>query len=100
MTASVAFVAKSGSIRAGALPVWHCKYLAANIARDTIDFQNLGAKSGALALPYLAGSASALFLGAIIWGISGCNTLLSLLTGLAAAGCALYVVSHRLAVQA
>lgn len=70
------------------------------IAREILGSRNFGAKSGALALPYLAASASAPFLGAIIWGISGYDTLLNVLAGFAVVGCALYVVSHRLAVQA
>ena len=41
------------------------------IARDILGEQNFGAKSGALALLYLAGSASAPYLGSLIWGIGG-----------------------------
>nr|WP_306263543.1 MFS transporter [Pararhizobium sp. IMCC3301] len=69
------------------------------IAREILGSQNFGAKSGALALPYLAGSAFAPFLGALIWEIGGYDTLLSLLAGLAIIGCAMYVVSYRLAAR-
>ncbi len=66
------------------------------IARDVLGERNFGAKSGALALPYLFGSASAPYLGSIIWGIGGYNMMLPMLMIVAVAGCFLYLAAHRL----
>jgi len=66
------------------------------VARDVLGEQNFGAKSGALALPYLFGAASAPYLGAIVWGKGGYNTMLLLLMIVAVTGCVLYLVAHRL----
>jgi len=66
------------------------------IARDILGEQNFGAKSGALAFPYLMGTASAPYLGSIVWDKGGYNTMLLLLMIVAVAGFALYLVAHRL----
>jgi predicted MFS family arabinose efflux permease len=66
------------------------------IARSLLGERQFGAKSGGLALIYLAGSASAPFLGALIWSRGGYNLLLSGLIGLALIGLILYVLAHRL----
>ncbi|MEM7375981.1 MAG: MFS transporter [Pseudomonadota bacterium] len=65
------------------------------VARDILGGAQFGAKSGALALPYLVGSALAPFLGALVWRVGGYATLLPCLAGLAAVGCALYMRAHR-----
>ena len=67
------------------------------IARDILGGQDFGAKSGALALPYLVGAASAPYLGSVIWSFGGYDTMLSLLAFLAAFGCIMYMISHRIA---
>ena len=65
------------------------------IARNLLGERQFGAKSGALALVYLAGSASAPFLGALVWSRGGYDMVLSGLLGLAALGLLLYVLAHR-----
>ncbi|MEM8630106.1 MAG: MFS transporter [Pseudomonadota bacterium] len=67
------------------------------IARDVLGGRNFGAKSGALALPYLVGSATAPYLGALVWGVGGYNLMLAILVVLAALGCVLYLIARRLA---
>lgn len=67
------------------------------IARDLLGQSGFGAKSGGLALLYLCGSASAPFLGAIIWEIGGYDLVLPLLTGLALCGLSLYLAANRFA---
>jgi hypothetical protein len=64
------------------------------IARDILGGRDFGAKSGALALPYLIGSASAPWLGAMVWGIGGYGLMFSLLIGLIALGALLYLAAH------
>lgn len=66
------------------------------IARDILGEQNFGAKSGSLALIFLTATACSAYLGAVIWGISGYNTLLAGLIGLALCGAMLYLLAHRL----
>ena len=70
------------------------------IARDILGEANFGAKSGALALPFLVGSASAPYLGSLVWGIGGYALVLPLLIGLAALGLTLYLIAHRLSQSA
>jgi hypothetical protein len=65
------------------------------IARSLLGERQFGAKSGALALIYLVGSASAPFLGALVWGRGGYDLVLPGLIGLAALGLVLYVLAHR-----
>jgi MFS family permease len=64
------------------------------IARDILGEHNFGSKSGALALIYLAGSASAPFLGSIIWNIGGYELVLPCLVLLAIFGLGLYLSAH------
>lgn len=66
------------------------------IARDLLGEYNFGTKSGALALPYLAGAALSPYLGSIMWKWSGYNTMLSILVFVTMTGCILYVTAHRL----
>jgi hypothetical protein len=65
------------------------------IARNLLGERQFGAKSGALALIYLAGSASAPFLGALVWGRGGYNLVLPGLIALSGIGLTLYVLAHR-----
>ncbi|MDH5356244.1 MAG: MFS transporter [Gammaproteobacteria bacterium] len=67
------------------------------IARDLLGEAQFGAKSGALALIYLAGSASAPYLGSLLWSKGGYDLVLSLLIILAACGLALYLGANRFA---
>ncbi len=67
------------------------------IARDLLGQTGFGAKSGGLALLYLCGSASAPFLGALIWELGGYGLVLPLLVGVALSGLILYLAANRLA---
>ncbi len=69
------------------------------IARDLLGERQFGAKSGALALVYLAGSASAPFAGSLVWSRGGYDLVLPLLVVLAACGLGLYWAAQRLAVK-
>ncbi len=69
------------------------------LTRDILGARNFGAKSGAIALPYLVGAATAPFLGALIWGIGGYGAMLGLLTLVAALGCGCYLAAHRLSAR-
>jgi len=64
------------------------------IARDILGERNFGSKSGAMALMYLAGSASAPFLGSVIWNIGGYNLVLPCLIFFAVTGMGLYLGAH------
>ncbi|MBS9718957.1 MFS transporter [Pseudohalocynthiibacter aestuariivivens] len=66
------------------------------ITRDILGQRNFGAKSGALALPYLGGSATAPYLGSLIWERGGYDVMLIILTILTVIGCCSYLVAHRL----
>ncbi len=66
------------------------------IARDILGENNFGAKFGALALFYLVGSASAPYLGSLVWGIGGYNLVLPVLIVLVMVGLSLYLIAHRL----
>ena len=66
------------------------------IARDLLGQAGFGAKSGGLALLYLCGSASAPFVGALLWEFGGYGLVLRLLVGLSVVGLALYVTAHRI----
>ena len=66
------------------------------IAREILGGNNFGAKFGAMALLYLVGSASAPFIGSLIWGIGGYELVLPLLIGLTFVGLLLYLMAHRL----
>jgi hypothetical protein len=65
------------------------------IARELLGERQFGAKSGALALVYLVGSASAPFLGALLWGWGGYELVLPGLILLAGIGLALYLVAQK-----
>ncbi len=66
------------------------------IARNILGGNNFGAKFGAMALCYLVGSASAPFVGSLIWGVGGYDLVLPVLVVLAFVGLVLYLVAHRL----
>jgi predicted MFS family arabinose efflux permease len=65
------------------------------IARNLLGERQFGAKSGALALVYLVGSASAPFLGAVLWGWGGYGLVLPGLILLAVVGLLLYLVAQK-----
>lgn len=65
------------------------------IARDLLGGRNFGAKSGALALLYQAGAASAPYLGALVWTLGGYGLVLKLLVAIGVTGLALYVLAWR-----
>ncbi len=65
------------------------------IAREVLGALNFGAKSGALALPYLAGGAFAPYLGALIWGSAGYTVMLTILVVLTLVACVMLVTAHR-----
>ena len=66
------------------------------IARDLLGERQFGAKSGALAMLYLAGSASAPFLGSLVWDRGGYELVLPGLVVLAGIGLVLYHQAHRI----
>ena len=65
------------------------------IARNLLGEQQFGAKSGGLALVYLTGSASAPFVGSLVWSRGGYGLVLPGLIGLSAIGLLLYSMAHR-----
>lgn len=65
------------------------------IAREVLGGENFGAKSGALALPYLVCSATAPYLGALVWAVGGYDLMLMVLVGFAIIGCILYMAARR-----
>lgn len=67
------------------------------IARDLLGEAQFGAKSGALALIYLTGSASAPYLGSLVWSQGGYELVLPLLVILAVCGLGLYLGANRFA---
>ena len=69
------------------------------IARDLLGEASFGAKSGALALIYLVGSASAPYLGSLVWSRGGYELVLPGLIGLAAAGLVLYLYAQQKVAQ-
>ena len=66
------------------------------IARDILGENKIGAKLGAMSLLYLVGTASAPFLGSLIWGVGGYNLVLPVLIGSVLVGLSLYLVAQRL----
>ena len=66
------------------------------LTRDILGEENFGAKSGALALPFLVGAALAPFLGSLVWEQGGYDTMLTALIGIAGFGCILYLAASRL----
>ena len=69
------------------------------IARSLLGERQFGAKSGALALVYLMGAASAPFLGSLVWGLGGYRLVLPGLVVLAGTGLLLYNLAHRIVLQ-
>ena len=67
------------------------------LAREILGQASFGAKSGALAVPYLAASAAAPFVGALIWSLGGYDLMLGLACGSVIIGGGLYWCSFRLA---
>jgi MFS family permease len=66
------------------------------IARDILGENKIGAKLGAMSLIYLVGSASAAFIGSLIWGMGGYNLVLPVLIGSVLVGLSLYLFARRL----
>lgn len=69
------------------------------IARELLGERQFGAKSGALALVYLAGSASAPFLGSLGWSWGGYRMVLPGLTLIIILGLCLYLSAQRQVVK-
>ena len=67
------------------------------LAREILGQASFGAKSGALAVPYLAASAAAPFVGALIWSLGGYDLMLGLACGSVVIGGGLYLCSYRFA---
>ncbi len=67
------------------------------LARDILGEADFGVKSGALALPYLTGSALAPFAGSLIWNLGGYDLLLTVLVAFVILGGGLYYNANRLA---
>ena len=65
------------------------------LARLILGGENFGAKSGVIALPYLAGSALSPLLGAVLWSWGGYELMLTVLFGFVLLGGGLYVVAHK-----
>lgn len=65
------------------------------IARELLGERQFGAKSGALALVYLTGSASAPFLGSLVWSRGGYDLVLPILVGLTVCGLLLYLFAQQ-----
>lgn len=70
------------------------------IAREVLGEANFGAKSGLLAMLYLAGAASAPYLGALAWSAGGYDLVLPGLILLALLGLLLYLTARRCAENA
>jgi len=66
------------------------------IARELLGEHGFGAKSGALALVYLAGSASAPFVGSLGWSWGGYRLVLPSLMVLAILGLGLYLLAQQM----
>ena len=66
------------------------------LARDILGQADFGAKSGALALPFLAGSASAPYVGSLIWIHGGYDLMLTVMLAITGLGCVLYLNANRL----
>ena len=70
------------------------------IAREVLGGNNFGAKFGAMAMLYLVGSASAPYIGSIIWGIGGYDLVLPVLIVLAFVGLGFFLVAQKLSHRA
>ena len=66
------------------------------VARDILGGNNFGAKFGAMALLYLAGSAAAPYLGSLVWGIGGYDLVLMAMIGLALLGLGFYIFANKM----
>ena len=69
------------------------------IAWDLLGQRYFGAKSGALAMLFLSGSAVSPYIGAVLWRAGGYDFVLLCLTGFAVCGYTLYRMAHRFADQ-
>ena len=69
------------------------------ITRDILGEVDFGAKSGALAVPFLIGSASAPFLGSLLWGVGGYSLVLPFLVTIGLCGLLLYILANKSARQ-
>ncbi len=67
------------------------------IARELLGERQFGAKSGALAMVFLTGTASAPFLGSLIWTQGGYDLVLPCLMVLAVLGLGFYIAARNLA---
>ncbi len=66
------------------------------VARDLLGQNQFGAKSGAMALVYLLGSAAAPLLGALIWRSGGYNLVLNTMILLSSIGLMFYLVANHM----
>ncbi len=66
------------------------------IAREILGGNNFGAKFGSMALLYLVGSASAPFVGSLIWEIGGYDLVLPILIALVFTGLSFFLIAQRL----
>lgn len=66
------------------------------IAREVLGGDQFGAKAGLLALFYLVGSASAPYLGSLVWAAGGYDLVLAVLMIFLLGGLILYLQAHRL----
>ncbi|MEM6487121.1 MAG: MFS transporter [Pseudomonadota bacterium] len=64
------------------------------IARDTLGDAAFGAKSGALAVPFLLAGAAAPYAGAALWRLGGYDAMLAVLLALEAAAFVLYLAAR------
>jgi predicted MFS family arabinose efflux permease len=69
------------------------------ITRDILGEANFGAKSGSIALIFLAGVAMSAYFGSLIWAWVGYGALLVILIAMAIAGALFYTAAHRLAAR-
>lgn len=67
------------------------------VAAEFLGREGFGAKAGALALPYIACTAAAPTLAALLWGVGGYDLALAVGAGLAVAGAALVIGAAALA---
>lgn len=65
------------------------------LARDILGEANFGAKSGALAVPYLGGVAVSPYLGSLLWERGGYDLMLTVLVALLLLGATLYGLARR-----
>ncbi len=66
------------------------------LARDILGGSGFGAKSGALALPYMVAAASSPYIASLGWSMGGYGLVLGACGGLAGIGALLYLTAHRI----